>query len=204
MVIAGITFLADYKFGWDATKAGTFWAVLVYFTLNGALTLWIWGVEKGKVYTGEIEQSTAERSSVRTRIDRDGGCSTDLTLLQLSIASSVTKHVPIYNITVRYESGGQESKTLELSSPFTRWFDADGFFVAKPFQQWLASEIPLIGQADAQNKTSKPAIEGTQDCSSGADHSSEKAKTETPKKSAPNDAVPPSTRSRKGRKSSDR
>ena len=63
VVIAGITFLADYKYGWDATKAGTFWAVLVYFTLNGALTLWIWGVEKGKVYSGDIEQS-----SVRTAL----------------------------------------------------------------------------------------------------------------------------------------
>ena len=53
VVIAAITFAADYKFGWDATKAGTFWAVLVYFVLNGALTLWIWGVERGIVYSGE-------------------------------------------------------------------------------------------------------------------------------------------------------
>ena len=60
--------------------------------------------------------------------------------------------MPIYKITVYYEDAKKESKTIELSSPFTRWFDADGFFVAKPFQQWLASEIPLIGRVDPQNK----------------------------------------------------
>ena len=33
----------------------------------------------------------------------------------------------------------------------TQWFTADGFFTAKPFQQWLASEIPVIGAADPDN-----------------------------------------------------
>lgn len=53
VVIAAITFAADYKYGWDATKAGTFWAVIVYFLLNGAFTLWLWQVEKGVVFSGE-------------------------------------------------------------------------------------------------------------------------------------------------------
>ena len=53
VVIAGATFAADFKFGWDATKVVTFWAVVMYFLLNGALTLWIWQVEKGVVYEGE-------------------------------------------------------------------------------------------------------------------------------------------------------
>ena len=33
----------------------------------------------------------------------------------------------------------------------TRWFTSDGYFIAKPFQQWLASEIPVIGAADPNN-----------------------------------------------------
>lgn len=33
----------------------------------------------------------------------------------------------------------------------TRWFTSDGYFVAKPFQQWLASEVPVIGAADPNN-----------------------------------------------------
>lgn len=49
---------------------------------------------------------------------------------------------------------GAATETLKLSAPFTRWFDEDGCFVAKPFQQWLASEVSLIGQADPKNKVS--------------------------------------------------
>lgn len=73
--------------------------------------------------------------------------------IKLSIASSIKKHTPIYNITARYSTSRGDWKTLELRAPFTRWFDADGFFVAKPFQQWLASEIPVIGQADPRTAT---------------------------------------------------
>ena len=55
VTIAGITFFIDYKLGWDKTKASTLWAVIAYFILNSALTYWIWGVEKGKVFTGDYE-----------------------------------------------------------------------------------------------------------------------------------------------------
>ena len=34
---------------------------------------------------------------------------------------------------------------------FTTWFTADGYFVAKPFQQWLASSIGMVGDADKKN-----------------------------------------------------
>ncbi|KAL8670991.1 MAG: hypothetical protein Q9168_004483 [Polycauliona sp. 1 TL-2023] len=124
VAIAGAIFYADYKLGWDATKYWTLWAVSAYFILNGALTYWIWGVEKGKIFTGEIGDTL------------------------VSIASSVTKHKPIYNLQVRYEKLGEEPKKLKISAPFTRWFDSDGYFVATPFQQWLATEIPAVGEAD--------------------------------------------------------
>lgn len=52
--IAAATFFLDYRFGWDKTKAGTLWAVIAYFVLNGALTLWLWLVERGCVYSGEL------------------------------------------------------------------------------------------------------------------------------------------------------
>ncbi len=64
VIIAATTFYADYKLGWDKTKYWTFWAVLVYFTLNGVLTFWIWGVEKGKVFTGEVYHPSVGRKSV--------------------------------------------------------------------------------------------------------------------------------------------
>ena len=78
VIVAAITFYADYKFGWDNTKYWTFWAVLVYFTLNGALTFWIWGVEKGKVFTGEIDHPSVGRVSVRGNPDMFKYSSTDL------------------------------------------------------------------------------------------------------------------------------
>ena len=63
VIIAAITFYADYKLGWDATKQGTFWAVIVYFILNGALTFWIWGIEKGKVFNGEGKNGALVRET---------------------------------------------------------------------------------------------------------------------------------------------
>lgn len=55
VVIAGILFYADYKVGWDATKAYTGPACIAYFVLNGALTYWIWAVEAGTVFVGTRE-----------------------------------------------------------------------------------------------------------------------------------------------------
>lgn len=56
VAVAAAVFYYDYRLGWEATKDATLWAVLAYFALNGALTLWIWGVEKGKVFNGEKER----------------------------------------------------------------------------------------------------------------------------------------------------
>ncbi|KAL8702527.1 MAG: hypothetical protein Q9201_004293 [Fulgogasparrea decipioides] len=144
VVIAGVTFYADRRLGWDTTKYWTLWAVVAYFILNGALTYWIWGIEKGKIFTGETNDTLMMLLEI-TFVD---------TQLQVSIASSVRKHKPIYNLKVRYQRLGKEPKTLEISAPFTRWFDSDGYFVATPFQQWLASEVPIIGEADSKKVAS--------------------------------------------------
>ena len=55
VVIAATTFYFDYKLGWDATKQYTALACVLYFILNGFLTLWIWRVEAGKVFVGVRE-----------------------------------------------------------------------------------------------------------------------------------------------------
>lgn len=52
VTIAGVTFAADYKLGWDATKFWTAVAVAAYAVFNGALTYWMWAVEKGLVFEG--------------------------------------------------------------------------------------------------------------------------------------------------------
>ena len=55
VAIAAATFYFDYTLGWEKTKTGTLWAVIAYFILNGALTLWLWRVERGCVYVGELK-----------------------------------------------------------------------------------------------------------------------------------------------------
>lgn len=52
VLIGGVTFLADYKLGWERTKDATAVACVVYFILNGCLTYWIWMIEAGKVFVG--------------------------------------------------------------------------------------------------------------------------------------------------------
>lgn len=64
----------------------------------------------------------------------------------------MTKHTPIYKLKIRTnhltksKPYGWDEK--EISAPFMRWFSADGHFIAKPFQNWLASEIEVIREAD--------------------------------------------------------
>lgn len=52
VIIAAVTFVADYKLGWEATKTGTAVAVAVYALLSAALQYWTWAVEKGIVFEG--------------------------------------------------------------------------------------------------------------------------------------------------------
>jgi len=52
VIIAGATFLADYKLGWEATKGWTAVAVAAYAILNGVFTYWLWFVEAGLVFEG--------------------------------------------------------------------------------------------------------------------------------------------------------
>jgi hypothetical protein len=59
--------------------------------------------------------------------------------------------VPIYKVTIRHTTPQKQWKEFKVEAPFTRWFTSDGSFVAKPFQQFLASEIPVIGAADPAN-----------------------------------------------------
>jgi len=133
VVIAGALFYADWKLGWDVTKPYTLPAVVAYMILNGAFTYWLYWVEGNTVYTGE----------------RKG--------IKLVISTSTDKVSPIYNATVKYTTSpiksGQEPqwKSIELKAPFSKWFSSDGYFVAKPFQHFLASNIPIVGDADPKN-----------------------------------------------------
>ncbi|KAK5117606.1 hypothetical protein LTR62_005028 [Meristemomyces frigidus] len=128
VIIAIAAFAADYKLQWEQTKTWMPVAVVAYALLNGAFTYWIWAVEKGIVFEGT----------------RAGG--------KLAIVSKTNKHDPTYYLTVTVTPAGSSSpSTWHIKSPLTTWFTADGFFVARPFQQWLASSVEMIGDADLKN-----------------------------------------------------
>lgn len=73
-------------------------------------------------------------------------------LHQISIKSKTEKHDPTYYLTIETKSPSSPTpSTRQIRTPFTTWFTADGFFVAKPFQQWLASSIEAIGDVDKKH-----------------------------------------------------
>lgn len=56
--------------------------------------------------------------------------------------------MPIYNLTITTTPKGGKGKAVTIKKPFTQWFDKAGHFVVLPFQQMLASNISLVGNAD--------------------------------------------------------
>lgn len=67
-LVAAACFLWDFKFGFDNTKYYTAIAVVVYTVLNGALTYWIWGKEKGIVYVGTAPSGEKVRDTHLRRL----------------------------------------------------------------------------------------------------------------------------------------
>ena len=55
VIIAAVTFYADWKLGWDETKGYTTIACVIYFILNSFLTYHIWRLEAGRVFVGTRE-----------------------------------------------------------------------------------------------------------------------------------------------------
>jgi signal peptidase complex subunit 2 len=73
-------------------------------------------------------------------------------LVQLSVSTKTKKHDPTYYITV---ATSNTPKPQELSIPFTTWFTEDGYFVPQTFQQWLATNVDVIGEADSKNASKR-------------------------------------------------
>lgn len=130
VIIAGVLFYADYKLGWDDTKAYTAPACLAYFILNGILTYWIWAVEAGTIFVGV----------------REGG-------QKLTLKSSSKKHSPTYKLKVTYEApSGKKWEDKEVSGSFTQWFNTHGYLQNKELQAWLNSNIDVLATAAKEGK----------------------------------------------------
>ncbi|WEW58422.1 signal peptidase complex subunit spc2 [Emydomyces testavorans] len=117
--IAAVSFYIDYTKGWQATKPWILPAVIAYFVMNLALTIWIWGIEAGQVFEGS----------------KIGG-------ERLRLCSSAKKYSPLYNLRIlRTSALGETLQEKNIAAPFTQWFSADGVFQREAFKQWLAGEI---------------------------------------------------------------
>ncbi|CAK7232170.1 hypothetical protein SCUCBS95973_008169 [Sporothrix curviconia] len=136
LAVAVACFVWDWKLGFDSTKYYSAAAVVVYTALNGALWLWSRNVEGATVYVGTSPSGET-----------------------VSIATSVEKYTPVYNveITVTSPKANTAPKKITLSRPFSEWFDSAGTFIATPFQTVFATAVPAIGQADPKRLASVSA-----------------------------------------------
>lgn len=73
--------------------------------------------------------------------------------------------MPTYNVSVTVEpKKGGKAQTYKLAKEFAGWFDEVGFFVAAPFQEMLASTVPLIGTQDPKRvKVSQATLDANPD-----------------------------------------
>lgn len=107
------------------TKRFTTLAVIVYFVLNGGLTLWIWLGERGLIFEG-----------VRTGKHE--------TSLEIRSLPPHRKFDPTYRISVAWRDGGGKRIEKEITVSFTRFFTGDGTFAPAEYEAWLRKEIPLF------------------------------------------------------------
>ncbi|EEQ84701.1 signal peptidase complex component [Blastomyces dermatitidis ER-3] len=127
VAMSGALFYVDRQLGWNVSHTWTIAAVVTYFILNFAFTVWIWLVEAGQVFEGS----------------REGG-------EKLHICSSTKKHSPLYTLRIRHTSNsGAVLQDATVSAPFSRWFSADGTFHPEPFKHWLNSEIKALKGVDS-------------------------------------------------------
>jgi signal peptidase complex subunit 2 len=154
-LVAGACFLWDYKFGFESTKYYTAAAVAVYTLLNSALSLWIWGVEKGTTYVG----TTPGGEKVCCFLPHLLLPPAFPYLSQISIATSTKKNIPRYNIDIRITpKHSSKPENISISRSFTEWFDQSGRFVAAPFQTMLATSVVSIGQQDPKRVAAPSAM----------------------------------------------
>ncbi|KAF3139346.1 hypothetical protein TWF569_008594 [Orbilia oligospora] len=124
-LIAGATFYLDYTQGFEKTKTFTLYACIAYFTLNTALTIWLYFFESSTIYVGKHKTAP----------------------VSLTISSKVAKHDPTYRLKIlqtQVIDGKKILRIRDVEGPFMNWIDDKGFFVKKPFESWLGASVPWI------------------------------------------------------------
>jgi hypothetical protein len=68
--------------------------------------------------------------------------------LQITVATSTKKLDPTYRLSITVTDKSAKSRIIEIAKPFASFFDESGYFVAAPFQQILATAVPIVGKLD--------------------------------------------------------
>ncbi|EPS38596.1 hypothetical protein H072_7709 [Dactylellina haptotyla CBS 200.50] len=124
-ILAGGTFYLDYTQGFEKTKTFTLYACVAYFTINTALTAWMYLFEGSTIYVGSHKTQP----------------------VSLTITSKVNKHDPTYHLNIIQSQtldGRKVVRVREVKNAFMDWIDEKGFFVKKPFETWLGASVPWI------------------------------------------------------------
>lgn len=112
VAISAALFYADWKLGWDQTKAYTLPAVAVYFLLNGIFTYWIFYVEKGAIFVGEKGESTVNAFSLCLYLDSRGNIRASIILSSLQAYPLLYKNS---NILLRLQSQPMLKSSTQLT-----------------------------------------------------------------------------------------
>jgi hypothetical protein len=67
---------------------------------------------------------------------------------QITVVSTTKKLDPTYRLSITVTDKSAKSHIIEVAKPFASFFDESGYFVAVPFQQILATAVPVIGKVD--------------------------------------------------------
>jgi hypothetical protein len=123
VLIALYLFYLDYylKIPFRLHKVTAAWCGLSYFILNGALTLWIWQVERGMVFAG-------------TRKNGSG--------LKCYSLNPKRKYEPQYRMLVEWTDASGKRGSKEVVGEFVKFFQEDGVFAPARFEEWVRQVVP--------------------------------------------------------------
>lgn len=76
---------------------------------------------------------------------------------QVEISASVKKYDPTYNVAFRAcrTPDSQNKVSIDTKKAFASWFDVEGNFVKKPFDNWLGENIVDVEKRLGSGKPKK-------------------------------------------------
>ncbi|KAI5304764.1 hypothetical protein KEM56_005973 [Ascosphaera pollenicola] len=119
VLIGAVSFWADRKYEFNTTYPYIAVAVCVYFTLNAALTGWIWLVERGCVFEGKNGKGET-----------------------IQIYSQGKKYSEKYRLQIICVSqDGRVLQNKSVENGYNEWFSSEGVLYREQLKKWLTESI---------------------------------------------------------------